>query len=180
MSLQLEDVVDCLQVLYPEYDLVYLFDHSQGHARRRDNAVSAQHMSKSYGGAQPTMRETKILAEEGFLGPHLPDLRVADTQSMIFLTDDSGPWYLTRDQRALQRHNRSTGKTKHVERSKKQLLEALKDRGVMIQQQCGYTKKNFKILHEIIRLTYVIARKLSHLDGRGNPKVFYKFLESGN
>ncbi|KAI2502373.1 hypothetical protein MHU86_12105 [Fragilaria crotonensis] len=29
MSLQLEDVVDCLQVLYPEYELVFLFDHSQ-------------------------------------------------------------------------------------------------------------------------------------------------------
>ena len=84
------------------------------------------------------------MAEEGFLGPHLPDLRVADTQSMIFLTDDSGPWYLTPDQRALQRHDRSTGKTKHVERSNKQLLEALKDRGVMIQQQRGYTKKELQ------------------------------------
>ncbi|KAI2503961.1 hypothetical protein MHU86_10527 [Fragilaria crotonensis] len=32
MSLQFEDGVDCLQVLYPEYDFVFLFDHSQGHA----------------------------------------------------------------------------------------------------------------------------------------------------
>jgi hypothetical protein len=82
---------DCLQVLYPEYDLVFLFDHSQGHARRRDNALSAQHMSKSYGGVQPMMRETTILAEEGFLGPHLPELRVGDTQSMIFLANRLRP-----------------------------------------------------------------------------------------
>ncbi|KAI2493984.1 hypothetical protein MHU86_20558 [Fragilaria crotonensis] len=34
MSLQFEDVVDCLQVLYPEFDFVFLFDHSQGHARK--------------------------------------------------------------------------------------------------------------------------------------------------
>jgi hypothetical protein len=31
MSVQLEDVVDCLSVLYPEHDVVFLFDHSQGH-----------------------------------------------------------------------------------------------------------------------------------------------------
>ena len=30
MSLQFEDVVDCLLVLYPEDELIYLFDHSQG------------------------------------------------------------------------------------------------------------------------------------------------------
>jgi hypothetical protein len=111
MSLQLEDVVDCLQVLFPEFDLVFLFDHSQGHARRRDNALSAQHMSKSYGGAQPVMRETIIMAEEGFLGPHLPELHVADTQSMVFTAGDTGPWYLSPDQQALQRHDRPTGKT---------------------------------------------------------------------
>jgi hypothetical protein len=101
---------DCLQVLYPEYDLVFLFDHSQGHARRRDNALSAQHMSKSYGGVQPMMRETTILAEEGFLGPHLPELRVGDTQSMIFLANDSGPWYLTPEQRSSQSTQPSNGK----------------------------------------------------------------------
>ncbi|KAI2509601.1 hypothetical protein MHU86_4862 [Fragilaria crotonensis] len=29
MSLQLEDVVDCLRILYPSFDFVFLFDHSQ-------------------------------------------------------------------------------------------------------------------------------------------------------
>jgi hypothetical protein len=67
MSLQFEDVVDCLRVLYPNFDFVFMFDHSQGHARKREQALSAQQMSKSYhGGAQPRMRDTTILAEEGF------------------------------------------------------------------------------------------------------------------
>ena len=58
MSLQFEGVVDCLQVLYPNYDLVFMFDHSQGHACQRKHALSAQQMSKSYGGgAQPRMRD---------------------------------------------------------------------------------------------------------------------------
>jgi hypothetical protein len=94
MSLQFEDVVDCLQVLYPNYDLVFIFAHSQGHARQREHALSAQQMSKSYGGAQPRMRDTTIMADEGFLGPHLPSLGVADTQSLVFQAADVGPWYL--------------------------------------------------------------------------------------
>ena len=35
MALQFEDVVDCLKVLYPQFDIVFLFDHSQGHARKK-------------------------------------------------------------------------------------------------------------------------------------------------
>ncbi|KAI2502628.1 hypothetical protein MHU86_11822 [Fragilaria crotonensis] len=50
MSLQFEDVVDCLQVLYSEYDFIFLFDHSQGHRRKRHGALSAVHMSRSFGG----------------------------------------------------------------------------------------------------------------------------------
>ena len=56
-SLQLEDIVDCLQVLFPEFDLVFLFDHSQEHAPKQDHALSAQHMSKSYRGTQPVISD---------------------------------------------------------------------------------------------------------------------------
>ena len=75
-------------------------------------------------------------------------LGVADTQSMVFRVGDSGPWYLTPEQRAVQRHNRPTGKTKLVERSKKLLLEALRDVGLMLQQQRGYTKKTLQDIAE--------------------------------
>jgi hypothetical protein len=115
MSLHLEDVVDCLQVFYPKFDLVFLFDHSQGHVQILRRSATKDERDGNIG-------------KEGFLGPHLPELRVTDTQSMIYLADDSGPWYLTPNQRALQRHGRPTGKTKLVERSKKQLLETLKER----------------------------------------------------
>jgi hypothetical protein len=85
MSLQFEDVVDCLLVLYPDFDFVFLFDHSQGHGRKRDGALNAMHMSRTYGGAQPIMRDSIITKTEGFLGPHLPKLSCGDTQFMVFL-----------------------------------------------------------------------------------------------
>jgi hypothetical protein len=102
VSLQFEDVVvDCLQVLYPDFDFVFMFDQSQGHAHKCEHALSAQQMSKSYGGSQPRMRDTTIMAEQGFLDPHSPTLRVGNTQSLVFSVEDSGLWYLTPEQRAI-------------------------------------------------------------------------------
>ena len=34
MVLQFEDVVDVASVLYPEFELVFLFDHSSGHKKK--------------------------------------------------------------------------------------------------------------------------------------------------
>jgi hypothetical protein len=62
MTLQLEDVVDCLNVLCPEFDYLFLFDHSQGHARKRDGALDADKMSNNFGGSQPISQGTS--AEE--------------------------------------------------------------------------------------------------------------------
>lgn len=66
MRLHLEDIVDCLHVLYPEFEIVFLFDHSQGHARKRNGALNALHMS--IGRAQAKMRDTTITQAEGSLG----------------------------------------------------------------------------------------------------------------
>jgi hypothetical protein len=38
--------------LYPEFEFVFHFDHSQGHARKKIGALNALHMSNNYGGAQ--------------------------------------------------------------------------------------------------------------------------------
>jgi hypothetical protein len=75
-------------------------------------------MSKSYGGAQPMMRDTTIMAEEEYLGPHLPEqCIVPDNQSMMLAPKDQGSWYLTPEQQAMQGLNQLTGKIKLVERS---------------------------------------------------------------
>jgi hypothetical protein len=144
MSIQFEDVVDCLQVLYPDFEFVFLFDHSQGHARKRSGALSSLNMSKGYGGAQGIMRDTVIIQEEGYLGPYAPALKVGDIQILIFKETDSGPWYLPPEQKELQRHDRPTGRSKLVERSKKVLLRCLSDKGVTLQQQRGYTRKELQ------------------------------------
>ncbi len=54
------DGVDCLMVLYPQYDYVFLLDHSCGHDKQREDGLNAQKMGKGYGGKQPVMRDTVI------------------------------------------------------------------------------------------------------------------------
>jgi hypothetical protein len=81
------------------------------------------------------MRDTTIMSDTGYLGPHSPVLKVGDTQSLIFKDEDSGPWYLSPEEKEQQRHNRPTGKSKRIERSKKMLVDALAAAGVVLQQQ---------------------------------------------
>jgi len=35
MAIQLEDLVDCLAVLFPLFDFVFLFDQSSGHTKNK-------------------------------------------------------------------------------------------------------------------------------------------------
>ncbi|KAI2496105.1 hypothetical protein MHU86_18382 [Fragilaria crotonensis] len=50
MSIQFEDCVDCLMVVFPHFNFAFLFDHSQGHAKKLSNVLDAHSMNKSYGG----------------------------------------------------------------------------------------------------------------------------------
>ena len=176
MSLQFEDVVDCLQVLYPEFDVVFLFDHSQGHARKRPGALNAFQMSKTYGGAQAVMRDSTIMSREGYLGVHLPRLNVGDTQSFTFKTNDCGPFYLSAEQREQQRHDRPTGKIKRVERSKKMLVNALSDVGVSFQQQRNYTKKELQDFARIGGVDLFEEKEQIIAGWQGQPKGLLQVL----
>jgi len=130
MALQLEDVADCLRVLYPDFEFLVLFDHSAGHDRKREGALDAKAMSKSYGGAQPSMRETTIETFAGCLGTHNPRLRVGDVQSLVFKEGDVGPFWMTPAQRLTTRDDEATGKYKTEKKKKKQLLEELRQKGI--------------------------------------------------
>jgi hypothetical protein len=50
MVLQLEDCVDCLQVLAPQFDCLFLFDHFCGHDRQREDGLNVENMTKSFRG----------------------------------------------------------------------------------------------------------------------------------
>ena len=90
MCLQNEDCFDILRVVFPKYDYVLLMDQSSGHGKRAGDSLHAPSMSVKYGGLQPKMHPTVVQE----VGPYHPQLTVGDTQSMVFLRGDKGPFNL--------------------------------------------------------------------------------------
>jgi hypothetical protein len=68
MIIQLKDCIDVVKTVHPEFDCLFLFDHSCGHDRQRPGGLSVPKVNKSFGGAQPNMRRSKIDTDE-FIGP---------------------------------------------------------------------------------------------------------------
>ena len=42
MVLQIEDCIDCLKVLLPNFDDVFELDHSSGHAKKLDDGLTTE------------------------------------------------------------------------------------------------------------------------------------------
>jgi len=81
MVLQFEDCVDCFDVLLgKEFESCWMFDHSCGHDQGRDDGFNISNMGVKWGGKQATLHDSKIIVDNGFLGPHNPLLKVNDLQ----------------------------------------------------------------------------------------------------
>jgi len=71
MILQVCDIMDCLKVIAPEHEYVFLFDHSSGHAKKRANGLDVKNMNVDWGGsAGMDMRTTNIEERDGYIGPY--------------------------------------------------------------------------------------------------------------
>ena len=146
MVIQLEDCVDCMKALYPDHDIIFLFDHSCGHDRLQPNGLSSVRINKNFGGKQPKMRSSK-LTDVSLFGPyHSPayKLQLGDTQSMVFIDGDIGPFYLSEEERRKRMFDVSTGEMSEKKILKKDLIAALKTANIVdprgtteqLQEQC--------------------------------------------
>jgi hypothetical protein len=134
MVLQLEDCIDVLQGLHPQYDYVFLFDHLCGHDRQRPDSLNHHTLNKGFRGGQTKMRSSKILRAASFLGQyeHPQKLKVGDNQQLVFLTSDQeGPFYLSTEQRAAKMNDKSRESENRTKvKSKTELLDELALKGV--------------------------------------------------
>jgi hypothetical protein len=104
MILQLEDCLDVLKTLHPQYDFLFLFDHSCGHDKQQPNGLNAENMSNNYVGRQSV---------NGHLGPYRHSLTVGATQHFVFQDDDDGPFWMSEQERAAKKEDRVLeGRTK--------------------------------------------------------------------
>jgi hypothetical protein len=129
MIIQFEDCIDVVKTLHPEIDFIFLFDHSCGHDRQRPDGLSVPKINKTYGGAQPKMRKSKMETEE-FLGPFPAMLQMGDYQHMVYQDGDVGPFFKTDTERQASKSDSLTGVSKRKIRRKDAMEIDLRAKGV--------------------------------------------------
>jgi hypothetical protein len=97
---QCEDVIDCLEILYPDMQILLEVDHSSGHLKEQSNGLEVNKMGVKWGGITLAKRDTVI--EEGCLGENPPVITTKDgeriqlalgmTQKMVFQEGDPPPF----------------------------------------------------------------------------------------
>ena len=92
MVLQFEDCIDCMKCLYPQFDYLFLFDHSNDHYRLQPEGLNVNRIQVRYGGKQPKMRKSELTSE--LLGPFPSIFQPGEYQSMQFTNLDPGPCYM--------------------------------------------------------------------------------------
>lgn len=135
--LQTEDIIDCVKVILgDEYEYVFLFDSSSGHAKKRVDGLDAKEMNKNWHSTPSQARNTKIERQEEFVGPYYDAsnpamVTIGQEQTMNFTSEDVGPFWLTAEERERQRHDREVeipeDKRKERHKVKKELISELMD-----------------------------------------------------
>jgi hypothetical protein len=194
MVLQMEDIVDCLKVLYPSYDYILLFDHSNGHDKKQPNGLNANRVSKNFGGVQPKMRNTKLTDTNCFGSFHSRTYKhqLGDVQEMVFKESDEGPITLSPEEREKRKYDKKTGKTRSKPIKKEKLMDMMKEMGVkhpsgnlkQLQEKAKALSLPVTYLEDVIREGWVGKPKgaLQILYERGwiDPTNIKKYTEKGS
>ena len=131
MVLQLEDCIDVLHHTHPQFDYLFLLDHSNGHDRLQEDGLSISKINIKFGGKQPRMRSSTLMSSH--FGPYHnqhSSLQPGHIQSMIFQESDDGPFYLSDDERQSQQFDKITGEKKKKDMTKVELKAQLIQAGI--------------------------------------------------
>ena len=70
LAVQVEDVMDCLECLYPHLQFLLEFDHSSGHTKKKPDGLFVENMNLGVRVSSKKMRSSKMT--EGCLAAHNP------------------------------------------------------------------------------------------------------------
>jgi hypothetical protein len=131
MVIQFEDCMDCLTTLYPEFDYLFLFDHSCGHDKQREDGLNVERMLKGFGGKQAVLHDTLIRQEQGYLGTYPQRLKPGDVQKMVFHNVDGSPFWMQPIERQQKKHDIIKSGMQKRKLTKAELLDCLKEKGIV-------------------------------------------------
>jgi hypothetical protein len=132
MVIQLEDCVDSLQTLFPQFDILFLFDHFNRHDRLQPDGLNLRKIRKNFGGKQPKMYNSVLTLDCcGKCHNGNSPLQEGSTQSMCFLPTDSGPFYLTPTEKISRKEDQRKEGTRTRTLKREKLVEMLKEMGIV-------------------------------------------------
>ena len=115
----------------PTVWFLFLFDHSCGHDKQREDGLNVENITKAFGGKQAHLHDTLIKECDGYLGPFPKILRPGDVQSMVFKESDIGPFWLSEQERLHQQYDEiEHGKKVKRKLRKDELVKKLAEAGV--------------------------------------------------
>ena len=126
IKIQLEDIIYCLLVLFPDFDYKCLFDQSSGHCKVRGDGLVVNNMNSNYGGKASIMRDTII----NKIGEYSSLLTAGDKQCMNYMTNDIGPFWMDEETRLVNKNDGVTTDVIVREKSKAKLLIDLRSSGI--------------------------------------------------
>jgi hypothetical protein len=170
-KLQLEDVVDALSTIFPQFDLVFLFDQSSGHTKMRIDSLHIRNMNVSHGGSVGMMHDT-IIREVG-LHPRI--LQVGDKQVMHFIEDADGPFWMTPVERLETKHDQQLGTAKSRAKTKIELLKELRQSGYNTTKQ-RYLKEDLVALCGLRNICTTVEEQKVKEGWLGKPKGMLQVL----
>jgi hypothetical protein len=179
MSVQFEDFVDCLKIVNPHFNFSFLFDHSQGHAKKVSNGLDANSMNKGYGGVQPQMCESMIKDHDGYLRMHRRTFNVGNIQSFNFLPTDDGPFWMTEAERKVDCHDRILPSPPGASRMQNKTITELKaERGPtgILSDRRNYCLTELQELAKNNNIETKMVRSREKKDWEGRPKGLLQVL----
>ena len=105
--MQLEDVTDHIKVLYPGFDIAYLYDQSSGHTKLRPDELSANNMNVAPECTVPSMRVTRLTG----LGTYPTNITVGEQQNLNFVEGYVGPFWLNDADKIAMKYDKMTVQT---------------------------------------------------------------------
>lgn len=84
MEQQVNEVIDIYEVLHPNHQIVFEFDHSMNHLKFAEDAIKANKLRVKFGCNEQKIRPTKIISEECIGPANKRILNVGDIQSFYY------------------------------------------------------------------------------------------------
>ena len=124
-KLQLEDVYDCLDHIFPQFNFLIMFDQSSDHMKMRLDVPNIGNMNASYEGAATHMHKSIITK----VGRYKGTLSVGETQYTRFNLNNSGPFWIDLLDKLKPKYDQNDGTIVKKEKTKAQLLVDLRKTG---------------------------------------------------